>query len=94
MRIDVIGSAGRMDWNRLLQLAAAGAVVGAVTGIFPLAAGVLRRRWKFGLVAAAVSIMLGAAFGLWGALMFSIAATVGLWGAKPAAKSDAPRLAR
>jgi hypothetical protein len=72
-----------LNFDTLVHDAAAGAIVGAILAVFPLCAGLYRRRWKRALTAAIACILLGAAFGFYGAMPASGILTLGLWRREP-----------
>jgi hypothetical protein len=60
-----------------------GAVVGLLLGLLPLAAGLYRRRHKSAFLTHFVTVVIGALFGFYGALIFAIFTAGPLWRGEP-----------
>lgn len=66
-----------------LQGAKVGLIFGAALGLIPLAVGFYKRRPKSAVLGFVGSLVLGALFGLYGALMFSAGIAGAIWRNQP-----------
>ena len=67
----------------LLQGAKLGLIPGFICGLLPLVAGLYRRRPKSAAIGFVGSLALGALFGFYGALIFSIFTAAAIWRGEP-----------